>query len=218
MRPSGSSPSQRPRRRSLPGPPAPSLDQEDSDSQHNGRRRGEGRDPAGQRNDPARGRSDGGNGGSGGLLKRVAQPIPDPLQVVLFAGGLGRAVQPAESALREDQLLQLEQEGRVAEQALQAFSRQRSEAACEHSVAPVPEDVGQREIIRMLAMHGFQLGHERGEVRIDEMALQPAGQQCRVVGDFQRDEFHPSAPSTQVLSCAWSFANQVNPNWATTCS
>ena len=48
---------------------------------------------------------DWGNGGSGGLLKRVAQPIPDPLQVVLFAGGLGRAVQPAGSALREDQLL-----------------------------------------------------------------------------------------------------------------
>src|SRR5208337_4738864 len=38
-------------------PPAPSLDQEDS--QHNGRRRGEGRDPAGQGSDPARGRGDG---------------------------------------------------------------------------------------------------------------------------------------------------------------
>ena len=100
--------------------------------------------------------------------------------------------------------MQLGQEARVAEQALQAFSRQRSEAAREHSVALVPEDVGQREIIRLLAVHGFQLGHERGEVRIDEMALQPAGQQCWVVRDFQRDELHPSAPSTQVLSCAFA--------------
>ena len=104
-------------------PPRRPLDQEDSDSQHNGRRRGEGRDPAGQRNDPARGRGDGGNGGSGGPLKRVALPIPDPLQVVLFAGGLGRTVQPAGSALREDQLFPLGGRRGLRSRALQAFSR-----------------------------------------------------------------------------------------------
>jgi len=127
----------------------------------------------------------------------------------LFAGGLGRAVQPAGSALREDQLLQLEQEARVADQALQAFNRQRSQAARQHSIAPVPEDVGQREIIRLLAVHGLQLGDERGEVGVNQMAFQPAEQQCRVVRDFQRDELQRSAPSTQVLSFAFARWNNL---------